>query len=73
MKRSIVIGCVLAAGLALSSCQTPQARQADLARLCADPANRQVGSFSYGECQTLYPLTNKQRQQNYRLGAPAAY
>lgn len=73
MKRYVAIGSVLAAGLALSACQTPQSRQAELARLCADPANRQVGSFSYGECQTLYPLTNKQRQQNYVTGAPAAY
>ena len=72
MKGYIVIGGVLAAGLALPACQTPQSRQAELARLCADPTNRQVGSFSYGECQSLYPRTSKQRQQDYFTGSPMA-
>lgn len=72
MKCYVAMGFVLAAGLAQSACQTPQSRQAELARLCADPANRQVGSFSYDECQTRYPLTNEQRQQSYLTSAPAA-
>lgn len=72
MKNYVIIGCVIAAALALPACQTPQSRQAELARLCADPSNRQIGSFSYGECQSIYPLTNAQRQKNYFTGSPGA-
>lgn len=57
-------------GVGLSACQSSQSRQAELARICADPANRQPGNFYSVECQSLYPLTNQQRQRNYRLGAP---
>ncbi len=71
MKSYIVIGCVLAAGLALPACQTPQSRQAELTRICADPYNRESGSFYYGECQSIDPLTDAQRQQDYFTGSPA--
>lgn len=71
-NRSLAIGCILALGLTVSACQTPQARQDELARLCADPANRAPGSFSWGECQSLYPSTDQQLQQNFLTGAPSA-
>ncbi len=70
MKTILVLGCMLATGLALSGCQSPQARQAELARICSDPVNRQPGNFYAVECQSLYPLTSRQRQQQYFAGAP---
>jgi hypothetical protein len=57
-------------GLALSACQTSQSSQAQLATICADPVNRMPKSFYWAECQSLYPSTARQLQQNYRLGAP---
>ncbi len=65
------VGVVLATslGLALSACQTPQARQAQLATICADPANRQPNTFYWSECQSLYPSSDRQLQKNYALGA----
>ncbi len=60
----------LVLGAVLAGCQTSQARNDQLAAICADPANRQPQSFYWGECQSLYPSTNQQLQQNYLLGAP---
>lgn len=70
MKSYAVIGCVLAAGLALPACQTPQSRKAELTRICTDPYNRQPGNFYYDECQSVYPLTAAQRQEDYFTGSP---
>jgi hypothetical protein len=60
----------LLAGIALSACQTPQARQTELARICADPVNRQPKSAYWAECQSLRPSTSRQLQKDYLLGAP---
>lgn len=65
------LSAALGIGICLSACQTPQDRQAELARICADPVNRQSGSFYFSECQSLYPSTSRQLQRDYRLGAPA--
>ena len=70
MKSCVIIGCVLAAGFALPGCQTPQSRQAELARICTDPYNRDPGSFYYGECQSVFPSTTTQLQQDYFTGSP---
>jgi len=70
MRNYVIIGCVIAAGLALPACQTPQSRQAELVRICADPYNRQLGSFYYDECQSVDPRTTAQRQQDYFTGSP---
>jgi hypothetical protein len=55
----------------LTACQTPQSRQAELSRICADPANREPGSFSFSECQSVAPSGDRQLQRDYVLGAPA--
>jgi hypothetical protein len=60
----------LVIGAALAGCQSTQSRNDQLATICADPANRQPQSFYWGECQSLYPSSNEQLQQDYRLGAP---
>jgi hypothetical protein len=60
----------LIACLALSGCQTSQARKDQLATICADPNNRQPNTFYYDECQTLYPSTTQQRQRDYGQNAP---
>jgi len=56
--------------IALTSCQTPQSRQAELARICADPVNRQPGNFYFSECQSLYPSGSRQLQRYYVQGSP---
>ena len=55
---------------ALTGCQSSQARQDQLAAICADPVNREPGSAYWAECQSLYPSTARQLQNNYRVGAP---
>jgi hypothetical protein len=66
----VAAGLAVSLGLALSACQTPQAKQAELAQICANPVNRAPGSSNWGECQSLYPSTNRQLQKNFALGAP---
>lgn len=69
--RPIRYACgLLVIGAALAGCQTSQERQAQLATICADPANRQPQSFYFSECQALYPSSDKALQKDYRLGAP---
>lgn len=69
MKALKYLGLLLVAGTALAGCQTSQSRQEQLAAICADPANRQPKTFYFSECQTLYPSSAQQLQQNYRYGA----
>lgn len=57
--------------LVLTACQTPQSRQAELSRICADPANREPGTFYFSECQSIDPSGSRQLQRDYALGAPA--
>lgn len=54
----------------LPACQTSQSRQQQLATICADPVNRQPGSFYFDECQAIMPSSDAQLQKNYQLGAP---
>ena len=65
------IGLLLFCGLSLSACQTSESRKQELAAICADPTSRVPQSSYFAECQSLYPLTNQQRQRNYLAGAPA--
>lgn len=67
----LAAGLAVALGLILSACQTPQGRQDELARICADPVNRAPGSFYWGECQSLYPSTEQQLQKNFLRNAPS--
>lgn len=71
MSRTRSFGLLLLGGLALSACQSPEARKQELVSICADPTSRTPQSSYFAECQSLYPLTNRQRQQNYLAGAPA--
>ena len=60
----------------LAGCQsTAHHDQAELARICADPANRAPtpGNLYYDECQALYPTTPGQLRKVYRQNAPAGY
>jgi len=58
--------------LALCGCQSSQRSQAQLAQICADPANRAnvQGNLYYDECLSLYPLTPSQRSKAYFQDAP---
>lgn len=71
MARATLLALLLAGGFALSACQSSEARKEQLASICASPINRAPQSSYYQECQSLYPLSDRQLQQNYRLGAPA--
>lgn len=69
--RSVRSACgLLVIGVILAGCQTSQQRQAQLAAICADPANRQPQTFYFSECQTLYPSSDSALQKDYMLGAP---
>lgn len=66
--------CVLAmVALLLAACQTSTQRATQLAQICADPANREYGSFYFDECLTLYPQTPKQLQRTELLGRASDY
>ena len=59
----------------LTGCQSTEARKQQLAQICADPLNRQVGTFYFDECESLYPLTNAQKAkliQTYGPSGPPA-
>jgi len=58
---------------ALTGCQSTQHSQAELARICADPANRAPtpGNLYFDECQALHPYSQQQLQRLYRQNAPA--
>jgi hypothetical protein len=58
--------------LALCGCQSSQHSQAQLAQICADPANRAnvQGNLYYDECQALHPSTPSQLSKSYLQGAP---
>jgi hypothetical protein len=58
---------------ALAGCQSTQHSQAELAQICANPANRAPtpGNLYFDECQALYPSSTKQLQKYYRQNAPA--
>ena len=60
----------IAIALLLPACQTSQSRQQQLATICADPVNREPGSFYWSECQAIMPSSDQQLQKNYQLGAP---
>jgi len=70
MKFIRSMGLAVIAGVALTACQTPQSRQAELASICANPVNRQPGNLYFSECQAIAPSSNAQLRRDYRLGAP---
>lgn len=71
MNTCVLTGIAFSIGLILSGCQSSQSRQQQLAAICADPNNRQPKSGYWGECQTLYPSTDRRLQKDYLLGAAA--
>jgi len=56
--------------LLLAACQSSAQRKQELQTLCADPSNRAPGSDYFQECQSLYPLTDRQRVNLYMQSAP---
>ncbi|CAH1692092.1 conserved exported hypothetical protein [Hyphomicrobiales bacterium] len=70
MKAVLYVCGVLFAGSMLAGCQTSEARSAQLAKICADPGNRQPGSFYFAECQAVDPSSDKALQKDYMLGSP---
>ncbi|KRE11126.1 hypothetical protein ASE63_20615 [Bosea sp. Root381] len=68
LSKAIVL---ILACIALTACQTPQSRQAELSQICSDPANREPGNFYFSECQSVYPSGSQQLQRDYVIGSPA--
>jgi hypothetical protein len=64
----IRLSIVVLASLVLCGCQSTKHNQAELARICADPANRVPGQFYFDECAAFTHLSAKQLQRDYRLG-----
>jgi len=56
--------------LMLGGCQSSGHRRAELAQICADPGNRQTGSFYFDECAAYTHPSNRRLQRDYQLGAP---
>jgi hypothetical protein len=59
--------------IALCACQsTQQHSRAELATICADPANRRPtpGNLYYDECLALYPRSPSQLRRSYEINAP---
>jgi hypothetical protein len=56
----------------LGGCQSSQHSRDELARICADPANRTPtpGNLYYDECQTLYPSSPGKLRSVYFQNAP---
>jgi hypothetical protein len=60
-------------GMVLSGCQsTSQHGRAELASICADPANSAPtpGNVYYDECQALHPSSPGQLRKVYQQNAP---
>lgn len=70
MRTAIVAFIVLTT---LTGCQSSQHSQAELAQICADPANRAPtpGNLYFDECQALHPYSQKQLNKVYQQNAPA--
>jgi len=62
---AMAAGCLL-----MTACQSSAQRKQQLQALCADPSNRAPGSDYFQECQSLYPLTDRQRVNLYLQSAP---
>jgi hypothetical protein len=56
----------------LFGCQSTQSSREELARICADPANRQPtpGNLYYDECRALYPVSARRLSKIYFRQAP---
>jgi hypothetical protein len=63
------------AALMLCGCQSTQHSRAELAQICADPANRlpTSGNIYYDECQAIHPSSPSQLSKTYFQNAPEAY
>ncbi|SDR46392.1 hypothetical protein SAMN05444161_4197 [Rhizobiales bacterium GAS191] len=63
------------AALILCGCQSTQHNQAELAQICANPANRQPtpGNLYYDECQAIHPSSQAQLSKTHFQDAPAGY
>lgn len=70
MRQVSPLVLTIALAVLLSACQTSQSRQEQLATICADPVNREPGSFYWNECQAIDPSSEAQLQRDYRVGAP---
>jgi hypothetical protein len=57
---------------ALCGCQSTRHGQAELARICADPANRTPtpGNLYYDECRALYPVSARRLSRIYFRHVP---
>src|SRR5271169_5013626 len=67
------IATFLLISIVVCGCQsTSQHSQAELATICANPANRAntQGNLYYSECQALYPSTPGQLRKSYEINAP---
>jgi hypothetical protein len=58
--------------LLLCGCQSTQHSRAELAQICADPANRlpTPGNLYYDECQAIGSSSAQQREKSYFQAAP---
>src|SRR5580704_11339561 len=70
--QSVLLAPLALAVLLLGGCQSKQHSRAELAQICADPANRlpTPGNLYYDECQAIHPSSSKQLGKTYFREAP---
>jgi hypothetical protein len=71
-KAQINVASLGLAALLLCGCQSTQHSRAELAQICADPANRlpTPGNLYYDECQAFRPSSSRQLEKSYFQNAP---
>jgi hypothetical protein len=73
--RSVALTSLALAVLLLCGCQSTQHSRAELAQICADPANRlpTPENLYYDECQAIHPSSSRQLGKTYFREAPVGY
>ena len=73
--RSVTVASLVLAVFLLCGCQSTQHSSAELAQICAVPANRlpTPGNLYYDECQAIHPSSPNSLSRRYFREAPVGY
>jgi hypothetical protein len=73
-KAKIKLAFLPLTALLLCGCQSTEHSRAELAQICADPANRlpTPGNLYYDECQPFRPSYSRQLEKSYFQEAPVS-
>ena len=73
--RSVAVVSLVLAVFLLCGCQSTQHSSAELAQICAVPANRlpTPGNLYYDECQAIHPSSSQGLERRWFREAPVGY